>query len=375
LGLPPLLQVGTMCVLQTGLIVGAIFGLARLRGITGWRLTTAVLVSALFPPVFLYFGILWRDVVMAGFLLMAVYFLESYSQGRSRKSLIAALGALVMACVIRQNAIFAAFPLVLWTATLVSRTFLKRCFVVLILGFAGSLVLGTLGYCVNLLLASTNAGVASSSTMFYDLMGISDRTGELLLPVSLTSPGYSLDTVRSHYQDEYNDLTGLRLPASRAALAVVYTAWRRAVLQHPRPYFEHRAAVTLRFLGITGQPHLPFARGIPVRLYPSYIANRAYYVPFPARPFATIPAGTEKALDYWWFRHWLYASLGIAVVLFQRNARGAAFWACVSGLVYLASSFVLIPSTDFRYGWWTVLASVAGCVLCLFERSEPVPKS
>src|SRR5262249_22084634 len=283
LGAGPFYQVSTMCILQTVLIVGALVYLLRAHGTTTWIKTgafaAAVIVS---PAIFVYFGEIWRDVLMAALLLVSVCLLDSFSRTESRITFVSAISVLFLAALIRQNAIIAEVPLFFWAALLLRRAG-KRKYAYAAISTALVFMSFSVGWsAVNRMLAKTNLGRGASSIMYYDLMGISIRTNQLLLPRSLTVPGYSLETVRSRYQDEYNDLTGVILPTTAQEMQTVFKAWREAVLKHPEAYLEHRSVVMLRFLGIPNPDHLPYFYGIPESIYPEYIKDRSYYLRFPS---------------------------------------------------------------------------------------------
>jgi hypothetical protein len=180
--------------------------------------------------------------------------------------------------------------------------------------------------------------------------------------------------VRAHYRDEYNDFTGLIMPANAEQMQIVVRAWRKAIVDHPEAYLEHREAVTLRFLGIPNPPHLLYHYGIPQSLYPAYIQNRAYYLRFPTtgvRKFETKLLGYS---EYWAFRPWFYVFVSIVVLLLYRRRLGTPFWLCLSGLFYLLPYFFILPSTDFRYCWWTVLAGTTAVALILVQEFEQMQK-
>jgi hypothetical protein len=369
LWLPPFAQVSTMSVLQTVLIVAALVLLLREHGT--WLKTVAASTAVIsYPAIFVYFGEIWRDVLMAALLLVSVFFLDTFSRRESRTSFAAALCILFFAGLIRQNAIIAVLPLFFWAGLLCYRRATRKYHraalftAVLLFTFTG------LWFVVNRLLASTSYGSGASSIMYYDLMGISDRTGELLLPAALTVPGYSIDTVRSRYQDEYNDLTGVILPANVDQMRIVSRAWWSAILTHPKAYLEHRWFVTLRFLGISRPSHLPYFYGIPESLYPSYFADRAYYVHFPSTNLRKWERNWLTDVEPWVFRQWIYGVLTAAVLFFNRRRLGTPFWLGVSGGAYWLSCSLTVPSTDFRYAWWTVLAVTTAMVLTLLVQLE-----
>jgi hypothetical protein len=362
LGFSPFLQVSSMCILQTVLIVTPLLYLLRMHTSSWLQIAIVASFVILWPANLVYFGEIWRDVLMAALLLTAASLLDCVDRTGSRKVLMGALAVLFFANLIRQNAFIAELPLLVWAALLwqdgKKKTTLLPitvfCLFITFLGFTWS---------ANRLLAASSFGRGASSIMYYDLMGISVQANELLLPKSLVTADYSLATVRAHYQTEYNDLEGVTLPATAEQMMTIETAWKRAVVAHPMAYARHRWNVTLRFLGISDVPHLPYAYGIPEGFYPTYVRDTAYYVRFPLSALRKyFEEGLSKS-KYWFFRPWFYGLLAMTITFAQWKVRSASFWICTSGVIYWASCFVTAPSTDFRYSWWTILGSVTALAL------------
>lgn len=367
--LSPFWQMSAMCVLQTVLIVGALLQLLYANSRMTWLAVTGVatvVVSS--PAVFVYLGEIWRDVLMAALLLVAVCLLDLVRRTGSRKAFAGAMCGLFLAGLIRQTAVIAELPLFLWSGELWWRAHPSGRKYTYTIGAAAIFIIVFAAFVAttNRLLAASNYGRVASATMYYDLMGMSVRTKALLLPKSLTAPDYSLETVRSHYQDEYSDLRGIIFPSSPQQMKTIATAWRDAVLTHPNAYLQHRWFVTRRFLGISDIPHLPYFYGIPDVLYPRYLQDTAYYVRFPTSAPRRWVARYLSLVSYWMFRPWIYVVLGLGVLLLYRRRVEAPFWLCASGGIYWLSFALSAPSSDFRYSWWNVLAvTTALALLCV----------
>jgi hypothetical protein len=190
----------------------------------------------------------------------------------------------------------------------------------------------------------------------------------------VTVPGYSLQTVRSQYKDEIVDLAGMIQPKNAQEMRTLVDAWRRAILAHPEAYLEHRWFVTQRFLGISNPAHLPYYYGIPQFLYPAYIQNTAYYLRFPSTKVRKWEARWLSLEEYWAFRHWIYISLAIVILFLCRRSDRTPFWLCLSGLSYWLPDFFILPSTDFRYGWWGVLSVTTALALLAVQAFAQLQK-
>jgi hypothetical protein len=310
---------------------------------------------------------------MVALLLVAVCLLDSVCRTGSRLALLAAVVVLFLAGLMRQNAVVSEAPLFVWSALLWGggrRTDKRHAITIAV---AAILVASTsaLSVVTNRLLASTNFGRAAAPTMYYDLMGMSVRANALLVPRSGTLPGYSLENVRSRYQDQYFDPTGVTLPASAAEMKALAAAWRDAVLTHPEDYLRHRGFVTRRLLGVSGVPRLPYFYGIPESYYPRYVSDERYYVPFPNPAPRTWVARYLAFFQPWVFRPWIYGVSALGVVFLYRHRTEAPFWLCVSGGLYEVSFFFAAPATDFRYSWWGVLAVMTALALICVRPRGP----
>src|SRR5262249_54379276 len=130
-------------------------------------------------------------------------------------------------------------------------------------------------------------------------------------------------------------------------------AWRRAVLDHPLAYLQHRLAFMMQFLS-----------GTNLVMWTEDIENRGKPV-FADRPiFAWLLNLHEKLRSTPIFKPvtWFLA----CVVLFavgwrQRQTPAGAFalGVCGSAIIYVGTYFVVGVASDFRYAYWSVLAAFA----------------
>jgi hypothetical protein len=98
-------------------------------------------------------------------------------------------------------------------------------------------------------------------TMVFDLAGISERTGQLLVPVTFLHPGTTLKDVEANFDEGaaeawfFSQASPLKFPVSDGSeIAKLRSAWLSAIGRHPIAYFRLRLSYALDQLGMA-QPH------------------------------------------------------------------------------------------------------------------------
>jgi hypothetical protein len=131
-------------------------------------------------------------------------------------------------------------------------------------------------------------------------------------------------------------------------------AWASAIARHPIAYLEHRAGFMWNFLG-----------GSNLTMWVANIEKPDETV-FPDRPaFALLMIVHDVLKPTVFFRvgFWLLACLLMSALAWRRRdtPEGAfTIAACGSASLYVLTFFPVGVASDFRYGYWTVLASIAG---------------
>jgi hypothetical protein len=202
------------------------------------------------------------------------------------------------------------------------------------------------------------------SIMIFDLGGISHFTKENQFPVTWNERDTAL-LLNGCYRPTEWDLYW-RLEPCKFVMHKVETeeklfgtpaipqAWARAVMRHPIAYLEHRASFMWNFLSGTNLT--------------MWVANidKPDEAVFPDRPaFAVLMVVHDVLKPTVFFRTglWLLACLLILAVAWRRRRapEGAfAIAACGSASLYVLTFFSVGVASDFRYGYWAVLASIAG---------------
>jgi hypothetical protein len=142
-------------------------------------------------------------------------------------------------------------------------------------------------------------------------------------------------------------------------------AWARAVLRHPLAYLRHRAAFMWNFLG-ANNPTMWLAD-----------VERPTETVFPDRPAFVALVSLHDMLKLTpLFRAgaWLLVCILVCGFAWRRREtpEGAfALGVCGSAAVYVLTFFAIGVASDFRYGYWAVLAGIAGGVVAALGRPKP----
>lgn len=367
-GLPFLLQ-GALLWSGLGLLLHE-----HLRG--RWRSIPLLLAVAVFPPLVAHWAQLLKDTVhTAGLTLGAALLLRAQTRG-SRRCLLLACLPLLVAAASRHNGAPALLPLGVWAGKIVAdwrpTPWLGRRGP--LAGGAAALLIGAAAMLGNRCLTDVPVHLWQYLCL-WDLAGVAVRSGEHGFPAYLAvSP--DLEAVRRNYTPAHcsqlcqlpPDAPTLRPTTDPAKLALLRTAWFRALRRHPGAWLGHRAEVVRHLLGLYGGPNRTWT---PVR-------RSSVLVEPPYRPgwWAWLLLGSAEALrDGLLFRPWAWAVLGVVLLVrgIRRADRAVVALAC-SGLLHLLAILPVAPCADFRYTLWTVQSVVLAALLCLpGARAEAAP--
>src|SRR5262249_40285902 len=148
----------------------------------------------------------------------------------------------------------------------------------------------------------------------------------------------------------------LKFTSEANEVAELRKAWLNAVLHAPGAYLNHRWIMLKVQVGLGKQAVCyPYHWGIEdntlgVSLHPSPL-NQA------------VMRWLDKIRDTLLFRAWFYVAIMLALMLTFRwlppDHRLPAWSLAASGLMYQLGYFFVAPTCDFRFNWWTVVASIA----------------
>ena len=332
-------------------------------------------VLALLPPAFVFVGVIWRDVLFAVvWLLAAALAFAAADRGlKLRIPLQAlALGLCAFGVLLRPNALIAA-PILAAFIVWPLRFSWKRTALLFIP--AAAALFGLVQVVYYGALGATRQHPLHS-IMVFDLGGISHFTKQNQFPVTFSEPETKL-LLNGCYKPTMWDLYWRLEPCEFVMNKVekqeklfgtpaLTNAWVRAVTRHPIAYLQHRSAFMANFLF-----------GSNLTMWTADIEDPAKPL-FPGRASFAALMSVQDALNptpLFRMGAWLAVCLaGCAFGWRKRDTPAGAFaiGVCGSAAVYVLTFYAVGVASDFRYGYWAVLAGIAGAVVAgLGPRPRP----
>ena len=323
-------------------------------------------ILALMPPALAFVGIIWRDVLLAACWLLASGIVFSISRQPSRIKLPAqllALALVAMGVLLRPNALLAAPVL---TAYLVwpARFSFRRTAVLFVPAALGSLAIVQLVYYGAL---GATRQHPLQSIMIFDLGGISHFAKQNQYPVDWSAAQTGM-LLNSCYQPTQWDIYWRLEPCDFVmgkiereqhlfGTSAIPKAWLSAILRHPLAYMQHRLDFMWNFTAANNLTMWLADVDHPMR---QALAGR--------RPFAVLVSIHDALKTTPAFRvgSWLLACIALCWFGWRRSetSDGAlVLGVCGSAAIYVSSFLLVGVASDFRYGYWAVLAAIVGAVV------------
>lgn len=335
--------------------------------ISVWRLAIACLIIAN-PIIFIYIGIVWKDVLFASLLTSGCAFGVAASSGTTfRRITFISISVLLLACgyLTRQQGIFMA-PVLLLVPIASAWSFkpTKKIFSLLtiILLFIGSVIFiqSETKETINSLDGKFES-VGYNSIMKFDLAGIVSNADMPNTYFAHPISAEQLTAVRSVYDSSRIDylerskiaLDWLNLPHNK-----LKHAWFQMIKQNPEAYLTHRANSYAALLGLHGVAGtLPIHVGVEGN--PTYLAS------------VGMATGTNKRSQllygiassfYEWpiYKHisWLLALIGVVTIgmmsAIPKPLKLIGFSITASSALMYASFVPTTIASDFRYLFATI---------------------
>ncbi len=338
------------------------------------RLALLLPLLALMPPAFVFVGIIWRDVLFStSWLLAAVIAFAAAERGvRLRVPAQAlALALCAFGVLLRPNALIAA-PILAAYIAWPRQMSLKRTAILFVPAMAGFFALVQVVYYGAL---GATRQHPLQTFMVFDLGGISHFTRQNQFPVTWSEAESAL-LLNSCYQPTQWDIYWRLEPCDFVMRRIereqrlfgtpaITEAWARAVMRHPLAYLQHRTAFMWNFLG-----------GNNLTMWVADVERPTETV-FPDRPaFVALVLLHDLLKPTPLFRAgtWLLVCVVVCGFAWRRREtpEGAfALGVCGSAAVYMLTFFAVGVASDFRYGYWAVLAGIVGGVVAALGRPEP----
>ncbi|MBN6110006.1 hypothetical protein [Xanthomonas bonasiae] len=345
------------------------------------RMAAWLLIAVAVSPMMINFvGTIWKDVFVTVFFLagLAILVRAHYLRTPIRRRTAALLTLLfATAALARHNAIFggAALAVLAWLQT----SSIKRPSFASITRQAA---VGTLLYLATFV--ALYAGVSrithaekthpASSLFVYDLVGMSIRTNEWLLP---EVPGFTLEQLPTCYEDKGWDLIWLKCPQMLDTLRKhgdwqkLGAFWLSAIADHPETYLRHRAFYTKSMFR---KAWLPFNADVTDSSRKFGFSGTGVFAGMKAyvEGSANAPVvGILFTCGFWLILN-IVTSVLLAVAFLRRRDLDAAFplMVSLSGMLYTVPLTLAGVAPDFRYVYWGIAATLISCVLYVAQRSS-----
>lgn len=328
---------------------------------------------AMTPPALVFAGIIWRDVLFATCWLLAAAVAFAVSGRPSQVRLtgqVLALVLVIFGVLLRPNALLAA-PVLSAYIVWLSQVSLRKAAILYIpaaLGLFGIVQLVYYG------VLDAKRQHPLQSIMIFDLGGISHFSKENQFPVvwSESENALLLDNCYRptlwdiYWRLEPCDFVMRKIEREKGLFGTpaISKAWVTAILHHPIAYLRHRSAFMWNFLAADNLTMWTADVEHPTK---NVFADRA--------AFNALVAAHDvlKPTPFLRVGSWLLACILVCCWSWRRSApREAAFalGICGSAAIYVLGFYAVGVASDFRYGYWAVLAAIAGGVVVISGGSK-----
>jgi hypothetical protein len=322
-------------------------------------------ILALMPPAFAFVGIIWRDVLFATCWLLAasVAFAVSGRPSPIRPAHLLALVLVAVGVLLRPNALLAA-PILAAYAAWPARFYLRRTAILFVPAAVGCFAIVQLVYYGAL---GATPQHPLQSIMIFDLGGISHFAKQNQYPVDwsdaenarLLNTCYQPTQWDIYWRLEPCDFVMGKIEREKALFgtSAIPKAWLLAIVRHPLAYLQHRLAFMWNFLAADN-----------LTMWLADVDHPTQQV-FPDRAaFTALVSVHDRLKPTPLFRagSWLLACIVLCGLGWRRSGtRAGAFvlGVCGSATIYVMTFLFVGVASDFRYGYWAVLAAIAGSVV------------
>ena len=330
-----------------------------------------VLLLFAYSPIMLnYVGTIWKDVFVTVFFLFGLaLILRSYTTQVPLNLfqsffilLIISIGSLA-----RHNSILAGFVLsilcVIYTKSIPTVTVRKIYKKVLIAVLAYVVVFGSALITVNHI-ANPKKEYASSSLFVYDLVGISIRANEYLLP---KSDLYDVHNIADCYEDRGWDKIYIACPNLLNEIRAdgnwqfLGRYWMEAIYRHPVQYLKHRyrhftsffRSASLKF--IDDKTTTQMSKDFGFKSTSGFLFLQDY-----------IHSSINNKITSLIYTNgfWIMLSFATTIIYFLymiikfNQSRLVLFMISFSGFIYSSPLIMIGVAPDFRYVYWTITSSL-----------------
>lgn len=311
-----------------------------------------MVLSLIFLPMLCIIGFIIKDALMAVMLLLFYALMLNAEQKKSKILWLLAIIPLFIAFSTRYNAVFAVIPFAMWYVYLLlnfTKLKFKTSIQFLIMALLSFLLFIVFFFTKNILetkIIHANKSFAAQFLLAYDLVGVSVRADENILPKFYTKNNapITMDLLEKMYRPYSNyyvfwgDTTGettLAMVADKLQENALIFQWFRALKQHPKAMIAHKIEIYFSALGLAHQ-------------YYQLKANELY---------SAIGIPWNKIVPTIAMDGWIYLLLLFFFILFPyqlQNHQKILLW---SGFLYGLSWVLITPNAEQRYFFWVMMSA------------------
>ena len=323
---------------------------------------------ALTPPALAFAGMIWRDVLLAACWLLAAAVAFAVSEQTSPIRLtgqMLALALIMFGVLLRPNALLAA-PMLAAYVVWPSQVSLRKAailYIPAVVGFFGVVQFVYYGA------LQAKRQHPLQTIMIFDLGGISHFAKENQFPVDW-SESESAMLLNDCYQPTQWDIYWrlepcdfvMRMIEREKGLfgtSAISGAWLQAILRHPVAYIQHRSAFMWNFLAADN-----------LTMWLADVEHPTQNVFADRDAFNAMVSVHDMLKPTPGFRvgFWFLLSIAVCGVGWRRSGPCEAAFVlgvCGSAAAYVLTFYAVGVASDFRYGYWAVLAAIAGGVVVM----------
>lgn len=323
-------------------------------------------LAMLFPWVFNFSGVIWKDVTMAYALMLSGILLLLFNE--KKWSFPIGIVLLFFAASLRYNSLFAIFPILFLAIKLKFK--LKSTLLNLVLSLIVIAAFVSANYYIVYGLLHAEHADLSGFLLADDLSVLSQSYGFSLLPTVNFSDIQKCAIKPIHYERALCFISQGYDQSGNLAIGIplhdVFKMWLSAVSANPLDLISSKFNAFIYFLRIPSLgPYYYWAPGLIPNPY-SLVPSNPGLVDFASTVFRFVPS----LFFLPWFWVILNMSLLFCSYLSKSNNRFFYIAMLYSSLLYIASYFLEVPSADFRYAYWTVISTTfLGLFMCISKRS------
>ncbi len=226
---------------------------------------------------------------------------------------------------------------------------------------------------------------------YFDLAGITARTGEVNLPdfvLDVNPDGVTAEEVASTYDNAtvnsilrlMNNPDGAPVlfvrPDTLERASALSRVWRDAIFNHPKAYISHRLKFLWTFLGFDGKANYPYHRGV-TKNNLGLVAQ-----PSPAKAFAESYAlffaqsvrVTHLPISYVVISMFVGAGLIFMWIKGERDSLFIPVLVLACGYAHLAVMMLAAAAGSFRYSLWFVFCVTVATFLTSIRVADIIRK-